>query len=94
MILNPNGGVADNQPQADESLYNAKMAEWIKNSENIYCEECGGKNFINVFRLKKLSGLMTGTGKDMLIPVSTLACADCGKVPDKLLEKIGDENKE
>ena len=49
------------------------------------CEDCGNGVYIPAFFLKRLSPLMSPTGKEALVPIQVYSCGDCGKVPDKLM---------
>lgn len=67
----------------------AKIVEWLKNSTAIQCDECGGSNFMEVIKIRKVSGLISGLGKDSIIPVPMYACADCGHVNEIFLKNSG-----
>jgi len=69
----------------------ARMMEMLKNSTGIKCEidECGNDTFIEVVKWRKVSGLVNGTGKDMLIPVPVYACANCGHVNALFSKNLG-----
>jgi hypothetical protein len=87
-LINPNGGLSgENSQMAAERAQMQAFARIIKQAEDLVCE-CGGKNFINVYRIKKVSGLLTGTGKDTIMPISVYACANCGLIPDELENKL------
>jgi uncharacterized Zn finger protein len=44
------------------------------------CEECGNDTFTEVFKMRKLSALLSPTGQEALIPINLFACAKCGHV--------------
>ena len=44
---------------------------------DVVCESCGSRVFKEVAVLKRVSPLMSPTGKEMLAPVQTFACAAC-----------------
>ena len=52
----------------------------LQDAEDIICEECGGKTFDIVVMLKKLSALLSPTGKEERINIQTLACHSCGHI--------------
>lgn len=81
---------SENSPSLQEEEQMRAMAKMIRAGTDLTCEdkECKGETFINVFKIKIVSGLITGTGKEMIIPVSVYACAKCGKVPAKFLDKF------
>lgn len=42
------------------------------------CGTCGHPFFVQVFRIKSISALLSPTGQDMAAPMPTFVCADCG----------------
>ena len=44
------------------------------------CEECKGEAFIEAIMLRKVSALLTETGKEGYLPVQVFACVKCGHV--------------
>jgi DNA-directed RNA polymerase subunit RPC12/RpoP len=47
---------------------------------DVVCESCGSRQFREVAFIKKVSALLSPTGKEALIPVGTFACAHCSHV--------------
>ena len=56
----------------------------IKDTETIVCEKCGNGLFIQSFFLKKISALVSPTGKESIIPVQVYSCGNCGHINTKL----------
>lgn len=52
----------------------------LRESETIVCDKCGCQYFKEVFILKKVSKLLTGSSEDTLVPFSIQRCDDCGYV--------------
>lgn len=52
----------------------------LKNAQDIQCEKCMGKYFIPVFSIKKVSALISPTGEELMVPVQTFKCSNCGHV--------------
>lgn len=73
--MNPNGGNPVGQPQID-----------ISKATDLVCN-CGGDTFVNGFRFKKVSKIMTGTPDDAIIPIEVFLCGDCGEPLEELLPK-------
>ena len=46
----------------------------------IVCDECEHDAFVQVFKIRKLSALLSPNGQESLIPVQTYACAKCGHI--------------
>ncbi|TRO56186.1 hypothetical protein E2P64_06210 [Candidatus Bathyarchaeota archaeon] len=52
----------------------------LKNTEATACEKCGGEAFQEAVLLRKVSSILTGTGKEGYLPVQVFACIACGHV--------------
>ena len=57
--------------------------DMIKKFKTLTCD-CGGMIFEPGMVVKKLSSLVTGSGKEELYPMEVLICKSCGKVPTEL----------
>tara|TARA_R100001443_G_scaffold115919_1_gene134871 strand:- start:1320 stop:1577 length:258 start_codon:yes stop_codon:yes gene_type:complete len=55
--------------------------------EDIICDKCGCQTFQSVFLFKKLSAVLSPTGKDTLVPMQTYKCTDCGHINQEFLPK-------
>jgi hypothetical protein len=44
------------------------------------CEECENDTFTQVYRMRKLSALLSPTGQETMIPIQVFACAKCGHI--------------
>lgn len=55
----------------------------------ILCDKCQSEFFIPVYMLRKVSALLSPSGREEMIQVPVMACANCGKpnMPDKKDEK-------
>ena len=60
----------------------------LNDAETMKCEDCGNSVFIPAFFLKRLSPIVSPTGKEALIPIQVYSCGNCGKVPEKLKQEI------
>jgi hypothetical protein len=56
----------------------------ISKADTIVCEECGNASFIQAFFLKKLSALMSPTGKESIVPMQVFSCGNCGTIPKNM----------
>lgn len=52
----------------------------LRETETVLCEKCGGQYFQEVFMLKKVSRILTGSSEDTLVPFPINRCVDCGHV--------------
>ena len=61
----------------------------ISKADTIVCEECGNASFIQAFFLKKISALMSPTGKEAIVPIQVFSCGNCGAIPKNMIEQQG-----
>ena len=52
----------------------------LSSATDVSCEKCGCVKFKEVAFIKRVSALISPTGKEMVVPVGTFACSDCGHV--------------
>jgi len=57
--------------------------EMMKNFKTVTCE-CGGMVLETAIILKKISAIISPTGKEEIYPIEVLVCKKCGKVPQEL----------
>jgi hypothetical protein len=84
---NPNVNIAEQQQMA-------QIANLLKISPDMECEKCKSRNFMQIFRIKKISGLASGTGKDVIVPIGIYGCAECGHVNEYFLDKLKNDGTE
>tara|TARA_B100001939_G_scaffold279466_1_gene248056 strand:- start:948 stop:1184 length:237 start_codon:yes stop_codon:yes gene_type:complete len=58
----------------------------ISKAETIVCENCGNASFIQAFFLKKVSALVSPTGKEAIVPMQVFSCGNCGTIPKNMTE--------
>ena len=51
------------------------------------CEKCENDTFQQVFRMRKLSALLSPAGKESMIPIQVFACTKCGNINEGFLPK-------
>ena len=61
----------------------------ISKTDTIVCEECGNASFIQAFFLKKVSALVSPTGKEAIIPMQVFSCGNCGAIPKNMIDQQG-----
>ena len=44
------------------------------------CESCENETFIQVFKMRRLSALLSPAGQESMIPIQVFACAKCGHI--------------
>ena len=47
---------------------------------DIVCEQCDGKYFRQVSAFKRVSAIMSPTGKEQIAPVQSFRCDDCDHI--------------
>jgi ribosomal protein S27AE len=70
----------------------ASMTSNLLAAENEKCPNCGSYFFKEVSVLKKLSALLSPTGKDEIVPLPIWVCEKCGE-PAPTLKKNANYNK-
>jgi hypothetical protein len=56
-----------------------------KDAIDLTCHECQNKTFKAVYVIKKISALLSPTGKVMHHPIAVFACSKCNTVHDDFL---------
>ena len=60
----------------------------ISKADTITCSECGNASFIQAFFLKKISALMSPTGKEAIVPMQVFSCGNCGAIPQNMIDQV------
>jgi uncharacterized Zn finger protein len=60
----------------------------ISKADDIVCEQCGNYTFQQVVLMKRISALLSPTGKDAIVPIPTFSCVACGYVNAAFLPVI------
>ena len=58
----------------------------LSHAKTLECEECGCKGFKQTLMLKRLSALMSPSGKEALIPIQAFACESCSHINKEFLD--------
>lgn len=51
----------------------------VNDLTDVKCNNCGCEYFKLVFRIKRLSALISPTGKEAYVPGEVMVCTSCGK---------------
>ena len=51
----------------------------------VKCENCGCDKFEQVIKMRRLSAILSPTGKEALIPMPVFACKNCGHINEEFL---------
>ena len=57
----------------------------LSNAQDVTCESCGNYTFQEVVLMKRVSALVSPTGKEAIVPIPTFACNACGFINKQFL---------
>ena len=67
----------------------------LSNAQDVTCENCGNYTFQEVVLMKKVSALVSPTGKEAIVPIPTFSCNACGYINKQFLPiKVADQPQE
>jgi hypothetical protein len=66
-----------------------KMNVDLSQATDLECTECNNKTFTPGFILKKISALLSPTGKETMVPVQIFECSKCHVVPEQFASAFG-----
>ena len=67
----------------------------LSNAQDVTCENCGNYTFQEVVLMKKVSALVSPTGKEAIVPIPTFSCNACGYINKQFLPiKVADQLQE
>ena len=63
----------------------------LSKADTVRCDdpECNNVLFIQSTIIKRLSAIVSPTGKEALVPIDVYSCGNCGKVPKTMLAGTG-----
>ena len=79
----------DDQP-SQVSLKASHLAQ----AESVTCDSCGNHTFTDVMMMKRISPIISPTGKEAVVPIQTFACNACGFVNKEFLPSLSDNEEE
>ena len=77
------GKTIDFNPNQKQQNINIKPSDLT----DVVCEKCGAQTFEPVFLFKKISAVLSPTGKESLIPLQVYRCTECGHINEGFLPK-------
>ena len=84
-----NIGLVDDQP-SQVSINASHLAQ----ADNVTCDSCGNHTFTDVMMMKRISPIISPTGKEAVVPIQTFACNACGFVNKEFLPSLSDNEEE
>ena len=67
---------------------NGQGALDLSKAETIICKECDNRLFISSFVIKKISAIVSPSGKESIIPIQVYSCGSCGEIPELFLSEL------
>lgn len=68
----------------------------INETTAVVCEECNHTFFEQALHIRRVSGILTGTGQPSFMPIPVFSCKKCGHINTEFLPKeikdIGNED--
>ena len=66
----------------------------LAQADSVTCESCGNHTFVGVMMMKRISPIISPTGKEAIVPIQTFACNACGFVNKAFSPTIPDSDEE
>ena len=82
------------QLMEDQSSTTPISASHLAQAESIACEHCANQTFVTVMMMKRISPIISPTGKEAVVPIQTFACNACGFVNKAFSPTIPDSDEE
>ena len=70
----------------DNVQNNLKMKMLLNEAGDASCKNCAAIYFEPIFRVKRISAIMSPTGKETIVPVQVLRCQECHAVLNDLTD--------
>jgi len=52
----------------------------LKSAETMKCKKCDNKIFIKGYVIKKMSAILSPSGKEVIAPIQVFNCGNCGEL--------------
>lgn len=62
----------------------AQMRQQVMAAPDATCGKCGAAYFENIYKVKRISAVMSPNGQETIVPVQTLRCLACGNTLDDI----------
>ena len=84
-----NIGLVEDQP-SQVAIKTSHLAQ----SDSVTCDHCGNETFVSVMMMKRISPIISPTGKEAVVPIQTFACNACGFVNKQFLPVMDSDEEE
>ena len=68
-------------------------ASHLAQADSVTCEHCANQTFVGVMMMKRISPIISPTGKEAVVPIQTFACNACGFVNKQFLPSMPDSDE-
>ena len=78
------------EDQATATINESHLAQ----AESVTCDSCSNHTFVGVMMMKRISPIISPTGKEAIVPIQTFACNACGFVNKQFLPVMDRDEEE
>ena len=78
------------EDQATATINESHLAQ----AESVTCDSCDNHTFVGVMMMKRISPIISPTGKEAIVPIQTFACNACGFVNKQFLPVMDRDEEE
>jgi len=61
----------------------------MKQTTGVACDECSSDKFSVVFKVRKMSALVSPSGQEGYVPLQTFECKECGHINEEFMSDLG-----
>ena len=61
----------------------------MKQTTGVACDECSSDRFSVVFKVRKMSALVSPSGQEGYVPLQTFECKECGHINEEFMSDLG-----
>ncbi len=66
--------------KAQKPLPQQQVQVDLKDADTMKCQSCGNTIFIQGYVIKKISAIVSPTGKEVIAPIQVFNCGNCGEM--------------
>ena len=60
----------------------------LRDAGDVTCDECESLHFVQVFKIKRISPVISPTGQEVMAPIQIFSCKECGHINKDFLEWV------
>ena len=58
----------------------------VRDADDGECDECKSKYFVQIYRIKRISPVISPTGEEIMAPIQLFKCSECNHINESFLE--------